>query len=297
MTEERKQELLAILDRTSMRPKGAKPPEYPPEYKAYRDLCSEELVQRMVDGYEYTIYIYRAKNATLNCPVHINIHGGGFVVPHMECDTLYSCYLADKIRGIVIDLDYTTSPTAPWPVAFNQCYDASGYAFANCSRWHADTSRVSIGGYSAGGVLAAGVALKSGQTGDFTFYSEVVAYAPLDNILDPIYKKGAYPRILPRERELAFSALYFADDRTAMAHPYASPIYAPDTMLATLPKTLIISAGGCNFRFENEEYAKRIAHVGVEVTLKRFTEDNHGFIPHLFGSWKYAADLIIRNIL
>ena len=99
LSKERHQELMDILERTSMRPKGAKAPEYPQEYKDYRTLCTEEIVKRTVDDYEYTFYIYRAKNRTENCPIHINIHGGGFVAPHMECDTLYSCYLADRLGG------------------------------------------------------------------------------------------------------------------------------------------------------------------------------------------------------
>lgn len=296
LTAERRQELMDILERTSMRPKGAKAPEYPQEYKDYRNLCTEEVIKRTVDDHEYTFYIYRANNRTENCPVHINIHGGGFVVPHMECDTLYSCYLADRLGGIVVDLDYTTSPVAPWPVAFDQCYDASAYTFVHCAEWGGSPDCISIGGYSAGGVLAAGVALKAGQTGDFRFNAQVIGYAPLDNIIDPDYKKDSLTRVLPRERELAFSALYFADDREAMAHPYASPSYAPDEMLVRLPRTLVITAGSCNFRFEDEEYAQRVAHAGVEVVVKRFPEMFHGFIPHLMGQWKEAADLIVRTV-
>lgn len=254
------------------------------------------IVKRTVDDYEYTFYIYRAKNRTENCPIHINIHGGGFVAPHMECDTLYSCYLADRLGGIVVDLDYTTSPVAPWPVAFDQCYDASAYTFVHCAEWGGNERCVSIGGYSAGGALAAGVALKAGQTGDFRFNAQVLGYPPLDNIIDPDYKKDSLIRVLPRERELAFSALYFADDREAMAHPYGSPSYAPDEMLAKLPRTLVITAGSCNFRFEDEEYAQRVAHAGVEVVVKRFPEMFHGFIPHLMGQWKKAADLIVRTV-
>ena len=265
LSKERHQELMDILERTSMRPKGAKAPEYPQEYKDYRTLCTEEIVKRTVDDYEYTFYIYRAKNRTENCPIHINIHGGGFVAPHMECDTLYS---------------------------FDQCYDASAYTFVHCAEWGGNERCVSIGGYSAGGALAAGVALKAGQTGDFRFNAQVLGYPPLDNIIDPDYKKDSLIRVLPRERELAFSALYFADDREAMAHPYGSPSYAPDEMLAKLPRTLVITAGSCNFRFEDEEYAQRVAHAGVEVVVKRFPEMFHGFIPHLMGQWKKAADLV-----
>lgn len=296
LSEQRRRELLEVLERTSLRPKNAPAPEYPQEYKDYLTLTEQETVTRTVDGHDYHLYIHRAKNRTPGCPVHVNIHGGGFVGPHADCDSMYSAYLADRTGGIVVDLDYTTSLYAQWPVAFDQCYDAVQYAFAHCAEWGADSSRVSVGGYSAGGVLAAGVALKAADTGDFRLCLQVLGYPPLDNVIDPIYKRGGLQRVLPAERERAFSELYFGDDTAAMASAYGSPNYATDEQLRRLPRTLVISAGGCNFRYEDEEYAMRIASVGVEVTVKRFVQERHGFIPHLIEGWREAADLIVRSI-
>lgn len=296
LTEERRRELLDVLDRTSLRPKNAPPPEYPQAYHDFLTLCEEETVTRTVDGFPYHLYIQRAKNRTDCCPVHINVHGGGFVGPHAPCDSMYSAYLADKIGGIVVDLDYTTSLYAQWPVAFDQCYDAAQYVFANAAAWGADPNRISMGGYSAGGVLTAGVALKAADTGDFRLCLQVLGYPPLDNLIDPIYKRGGLQRALPAEREKAFSELYFGDDTAAMASPYGSPNYATDDQLRKLPRALVLTAGGCNFRYEDEEYALRMAAVGVEVTLKRFPAARHGFIPHFAEGWEEAADLIVRTI-
>lgn len=63
-----------------------------------------------------------------------------------------------------------------------------------------------------------------------------------------------------------------------------------------LPSTLICSAEGCNFRHEDEEYARMLAEAGVEVTIKRFKESGHGFIPHFRQEWKEAVDFITREI-
>ena len=52
----------------------------------------------------------------------------------------------------------------------------------------------------------------------------------------------------------------------------------------------------CNFRYEDEEYAERMAAVGVEVTVKRFLGARHGFIPHFAEHWREATDLIVRSI-
>lgn len=296
LTEQRKKELFEVLDRTSPRPKNAPAPEYPQEYKDFLKLSEEEILTREADGYSYTLYIYRAKNREKNCPIHINIHGGGFVAPHAPCDSMFSSYLAHEIGGIVVDLDYTTSREASWPVAFDQCYDAAQYTFDQCEAWGGDKGRISIGGYSAGGALTAGIALKSGESGDFRLCLQVLGYPPLDNIIHPLYKKDGYRRVLAAERELAFTELYFGGDKEGMACPYGSPVYASDEQLRLVPRALVISAGGCNFRYEDEEYAGRMASVGVEVTVKRFPKASHGFIPHFGEYWKEAVDLIARSI-
>ena len=300
LTEKQRQDVLDVLERTSFRRRAGSNvtiPDYPQEYYDFLKLCEEEIIERLSDGYPYKIYIYRAKNRTENCPVHINIHGGGFIGPHAKCDSMYSAFLANKIQGIVVDLDYTTSQIAPYPVALNQCYDAAQYTFENCERWGADPKRVSMGGYSAGAELTAIIALKAGQTKDFQLCLQVLGYPPLDHVTHPLYKKEGYKRVLPAERELAFAELYFDGDTEAAASPLGgSPLNATDDMLAVLPRTLIISANGCNFRFENEEYAERLASVGVEVTVKRFMQSGHGFIPHFAEGWEEAADLIVRSI-
>lgn len=296
LTEERKKELLEILDRTSSKIKNASLMKYPKECEKFLDLSEEKVITRTVDGYPYTLYIYQSRNRSAGCPVHINIHGGGFAIGHAPNDSMYSSYLADQIRGIVVDLDYTTSKVAPYPAAFDQCYDAARYTFEQCEAWGGDKRKISIGGFSAGGVLAAGIVLKAADTNDFKFCLQVLGYPPLDNIINPIYKKDGLNRILPVEREEAFTELYFAGNKKAMASPYASPIYASDEQLRKAPRTLVISAGGCNFRFEDEEYAERLASLGVEVTVKRFVGALHGFIPHFGEYWKYGADLIVRSI-
>lgn len=293
LSEQERKNIFDVLNKTSMH-RGA--PKYPSECYEFPKLCEQETISRTVDNYEYTIHIMTAENRVKNCPVHINIHGGGFIAPHMENDTMFSAYVANGIKGIVVDIDYTTSDKAPWPVAFDQCYDAAQYVFAHCSEWNCDPKRVSMGGYSAGGALTAGIALKSGSTGDFQLCLQILGYPPLDNLTHPLYKKEGYIRAVSAERELAFTKLYLDGNISFCENPYASPVYASDEALSHLPRTLVCTAEGCNFRYEDEEYAERIASVGVEVTVKRFLNTIHGFIPHFNNGWEEATDLIIRTI-
>ena len=80
MTEERKQEILEIIRNTNRRPAQTGKPLYPEEIMAYPNLCEEmESISRTVDGFSYRMDILRAKNRGENCPLFINIHGGGFI--------------------------------------------------------------------------------------------------------------------------------------------------------------------------------------------------------------------------
>ena len=131
---------------------------------------------------------------------------------------------------------------------------------------------------------------------DFELCLQILGYPPVDNLTHPLYKKDGYMRAMAAEREFAFNDLYFDGDKELMKEPYASPLYAPAELLKKQPRTLVCTASSCNFRFEDEEYAMKLVEQGVEVTVKRFPETNHGFIPHFMNGWEDAADLIIDTI-
>ena len=293
LTEEQKKEIYSVLDKTS-RHRGPLPP-YPQEVQDFIKLSDKETVTRRADGFDYKIYVFTAHNKSENCPIHLNIHGGGFVGPHRDNDEFWSSMIADRIQGIVLDIDYTLSGEAAFPVAMDQCVDAYQYALEKAEEWHADADRISVGGYSAGGLLTADVCLKAAEMGIKEPCLQVIGYAPIDYVINPKYKKDGYIRFLALEREKAFQDLYFGGEDIG-SNFYNSPLYAPDELLMKQPRTLICTAETCNFRFEDEEYAGVLANHGVEVTFKRFPGTNHGFIPHFAKGWEDAAEVIVRMI-
>lgn len=294
LTAERRQEILEGL-KGNARFHGAF--RYPEECYAFADLADKETVERpAVDGYAYKVYVFTDKDKQPNAPVHVNIHGGGWVNPHQINDELFSAWLARQIHGVVVDVDYTLTSVASWPVPFDQCCDVMHYVYENCEAWDCDPKRISVGGYSAGGQLATAIGLKMGQTGEVPICLVVNGYAPLDMKTDPLDKVGGHQRTMPVERERLFTELLIDGDENLKSNPYVSPVYASDEMLATMPRTLICSAGECNFRFENEAFGHRLASLGVEVTMRRFLGACHGFIPHFMERWEEGADLIVRSI-
>ena len=88
---------------------------------------------------------------------------------------------------------------------------------------------------------------------------QILDYAALDN----------YQSVLPgaNERSNAFSKLYADGDDRVLQLPFCSPAFATDDMLKELPPTLIINAGHCPFKKDNETYGLRMAAMGTEVTI------------------------------
>lgn len=271
--------------------------EYPKECYAFAERADKEVVQMpAVDGYGYTINIFTAKNRTAHCPVHINIHGGGWFFPHHINDELFSAWVADQIAGVVVDIDYTLSGEAPWPVAFDQCYEVGKYVYAHCAAWDCDEKRISMGGYSAGGSLTVGLALRAAEEKDFPLCLIINGYGPTDMGNVGGGASAETQKFINNTRGAMMNDLYLDGNDELLTNPYVSPAKAPDEMLAKLPRTVICSAGECPFRFDNEAFGYHLASVGVEVTMRRYLGACHGFIPHFMDRWQDGAELIVRSI-
>lgn len=292
---EERARMTAELTRTSMssQPGFMKFSEEYLDYSRRADI--REVMVPTREG-ETRVYVVRPKELEKNCPVFINIHGGGFVKGHSERDTYFSSKIAERIGGIVVDVDYHTTVCCMFPTPFHECYDVAKWVFANCESWGADENRVSMGGHSAGATLTATVALKANQTKEFKLACQVLDYGEYDMFTDPGEKPGVEGSRFPAQRIRDFTSLYTEDEPELLNSPFVSALKASDELMTGLPETLVITAGKCPFRFEGEEYAKRLISCGVQVTAKRFTESDHSFVIACQGEWEEAQELIIKML-
>ncbi len=271
----------------------------PENYRIFMDKTTRGEEKVRIPGQENPVscYITEAIEKPRECPVHINIHGGGFYYGHSEDDDLYCAHIAAEIKGIVVDIDYALTPAHPFPAAFEQCYEVARWVFRMCDSWGADPRRVSMGGQSAGGNLTAAVAIKAAQTGDFTLRLQVLEYPALDFATPPLKKTtGNELDESMAARYQAFSDLYTDGDPELLQYPLVSPIIVTDSIIDSLPEALIVTGGKDSLRTEAEEYGLRLVRRGVPVTMKRFCKSRHGFTVRMQDEWEDSQRFVINEL-
>lgn len=292
LTEERIKELTTYLRGTNVAKENITE-----EYKKNLDLATRQEVKIPVgDSDDVTVYIFTAKNREPNCALHINVHGGGFVRPHVLRDEIYSAKVADAIKGIVVDVDYKLAPEYPFPIAFDETYEVCRWVFSKAKEFDVDVKRISMGGHSAGANLTAAVTLKSNITKDFKLCLQVLDYGAFDMVTDPGEKPEADTNMIPPERARMFTEAYTYGDLEKAKNIYCSPAFATAEQVKGMPTALIISAGIDNFRFEDADYAKKLSLAGVKVITKCFLNSKHGFIVHCTEEWEEGQALVIETI-
>jgi len=196
------------------------------------------------------VYLYRPAPGPL--PVHVHFHGGAFLMRHPAMDDWWCRYVAATAGVVVANVDFEVAPRVAYPVAQHQAHDAAA-SFA------ADGTRVSIGGFSSGGGLAASVALQARDLGSFSPTLQVLGIPALDLSAEP--HDGDPGMISPALRRLV-RRVYLPDPATRR-EPYASPLLADD--LTGLPPAVVLTAERDILRAEGDAYADRLRAAGVRV--------------------------------
>ncbi|MEN6498719.1 MAG: alpha/beta hydrolase [Thermoguttaceae bacterium] len=223
------------------------------------------------------IRIYTPEGST-PLPMFVYYHGGGWVVGDVETHESLCTAIANAAGCIVVSVDYRLAPEHKFPAAVDDAYAAARWVADNAASFGGDPERMAVGGDSAGGNLAAVVALMARDRGMFQLAFQVLIYPVTDhNFNTPSYLENAEGYLLSREDMRWFWDHYLAhtDDGD---HPYASPLRACD--LSRLPPALVITAEYDPLRDEGEAYAARLRNAGVAVKLSRYQGLIHAFIRH-----------------
>ncbi|MFI5821893.1 alpha/beta hydrolase fold domain-containing protein [Streptomyces rishiriensis] len=264
-------------------------PEYP-------HAVTEATVPTSVAPAPVTVYAPPAGTAT-RPPVHVNFHGGGYVMSMPEIDDALCRFLAVEAGVIVVNVRYVVAPQHPFPAAPTQAYDVVRWVAGHGAEHGWDGGRLTVGGQSAGGGLAAAVARQAHERSGPPIALQVLHYPPLDLATPGRDKQAAVakPVLRPWMGEI-FDASYVPDVRER-AHRLVSPAGAADTAdLTGIAPALVITAGHDLLRNEAIRYAERLDAAGALVEHHDVAGADHGYDAKDDEKARLVYALIARHI-
>jgi acetyl esterase len=208
-------------------------------------------------------------------PALVFFHGGGWVIGDLDSHDVVCRKLADEGRLLVISVDYRLAPEHKFPAAVDDAIAATKWIAENAKQLGIDASKLMVGGDSAGGNLAAVVAIAARDGNGPAIAGQVLIYPATDFAMThPSHSEPETSLLLTHSVIKWFSDHYL--NGAADVHDWrASPARA--TTLVGLPPAYVLTAGADPLRDEGDEYAERLKQAGVPVTYRHFPGQFHGF--------------------
>lgn len=211
-------------------------------------------------------------------PVIVFFHGGGWVVGSLKSHDAMCRRLSNAAEAIVLSVDYRLAPEAKYPAAAEDCYAATVWASKFIENFGGDPSRLVVCGDSAGGNLAAVVALMARDRGGPAIAGQVLLYPITDHNFDTqSYQENGSGYFLTTETMKWFWKHYLATPEQG-SEPYASPLRAD---LKGLPPAIVLTAEFDPLRDEANAFAARLQEAGVTVRRIACMGQVHGFLRRL----------------
>jgi acetyl esterase/lipase len=212
-------------------------------------------------------------------PAVVYYHGGGWVVGDLDSHDA-SCRLLAAVSGcLVVSVDYRLAPEHPFPAAVDDSLTAYRWVHQHAAELGFEPGRVGVMGDSAGGNLAAVVALeaRSGSGGDVPPpVAQVLVYPAVDAHFDADSYRSMAERFLLTRELMEFYRTCYLPDEADYESPRASPLRAPDHS-GTAP-ALVVTAGFDPLRDDGAQYAEALRSSGVEVEYRCYDDQIHGFM-------------------
>jgi acetyl esterase len=210
--------------------------------------------------------------------VHVNFHGGGFVMPLKDLDDPLCRLLAAQAGVAVVNVAYALAPQHRFPDPPHQAYEIVRWIAEHGAEHGWDGGRLTVGGQSAGGALAAAVARQAFEQGGPPIALQALHYPPLDLAREARDKRSviARPMLRPWMGEI-FNGAYVPDPRQRTDR-LVSPANPEDTADITgIAPALVVTTEFDLLRAEGERYADRLREAGALVEHVDVSRADHGY--------------------
>lgn len=284
-------ELVAILDmfpplaltteslqqmRTFLKEMYTQAPADAPDFSAIS--VKERLIPGAPGAPDVRVLVYQPTNGATPLPALLWIHGGGYVLGSADQDDRQVKSIVSAVGCAAVSVDYRLAPETPHPGPVEDCYAALKWLYIHAEELGVDTTRLAIGGASAGGGLAAGLGLLTRDRGEVPLAFQLLIYPMLDDrtvtAREPHPYTGEYVWT-PDANRFGWTALLGQEPGGPDVSPYAAAARADH--LGGLPPTYI-SVGALDLFLEEDlEYARRLMRAGVPTELHVYPGAFHGF--------------------
>ena len=212
-------------------------------------------------------------------PVLVYLHGGGWVIGNLDTHDGVCRHFCTNGNWVVVSVDYRLAPEAPFPQAVEDSWTAVQWVYANIDARGGNPEQIIVGGDSAGGNLAAVVAHRARDRGEFRLAAQVLIYPATDMTCTlESHQRNGEGYLLTRH-----SIDWFLGHYLPVGHdrrdPEASPHFASD--FRDLPPAVLVTAGFDPLLDEGHAYGEKLSAASVVVVERCWEGMIHGFITNL----------------
>lgn len=223
---------------------------------------------------DVSVHVFRPASARPGTPALLWIHGGGMVLGDAAQDSQFCRRVANELNLVVVSVEYRLAPEHPFPTPLEDCYTALQWL---ASQPDIDPASIAVGGQSAGGGLAAALALLAKERGEIRPVLQLLSYPMLDDRTTT--RTDIDPRRLriwsPGSNRFGWGAYLGGTASDANVPPLAAPARFDD--LSGLPPAWIGVGTNDLFHDEDVAYARRLQQAGVACTLRVVPGAYHNF--------------------
>jgi acetyl esterase/lipase len=204
------------------------------------------------------------------------MHGGGYVIGSYDMDSLMLDDLCPRLGIVGVTVDYRLAPETPYPGPLEDCYRGLRWTFDHADELGIDPARIGVTGTSAGGGLAAALALLARDRGEVEIAFQLLDCPMIDDRqITRSSRRDGLPVWSRRSNEFGWRS-YLGDLHGTDDVPYtAAPARATD--LSGLPPAFVSVGSVDGFLDEDVDYALRLNHAGVPCELHVYPGAPHGY--------------------